>query len=128
MFSPAFAQDLAADSAAPSALSGLAPLLFIFVVFYFFIIRPQSKKYKTHQAMLSAIVKGDKVVTSGGIHGKVVKVNDDETLKISIATDVDVVVSKAMVAQVESKSKPANDTDKKEKQSSASSSEKKKKA
>ncbi len=105
MISSAFAQDVttAATGAAPSAFSGLVPLLFIFVIFYFFIIRPQSKKYKAHQAMLASVVKGDTVITNGGLHGKVAKVNDNGTLTITIAKDVDVVVETSMISNAEIK-------------------------
>ena len=57
-------------------LMGLAPLVLIFVVFYFLLIRPQSKRAKEHKTMLEAIQKGDEVVTSGGILGKVSKITD----------------------------------------------------
>jgi preprotein translocase subunit YajC len=105
MISSAVAQEVtqAGAEAAPSAFSGLVPLLFIFVIFYFFIIRPQSKKYKTHQNMLSAIAKGDTVITNGGLHGKVVKVSDNGTLTVTIAKDVDVVVERSMIANAEVK-------------------------
>lgn len=105
MISSAFAQDAtAAAGAAPSAFSGLVPLLFIFVIFYFFIIRPQSKKYKAHQAMLAAVSKGDTIITNGGLHGKVVKVSDNGTLTVTVAKDVDVVVETSMISNAEVKS------------------------
>ncbi len=56
----------------------LAPLLFIFVIFYFLLIRPQNQRMKKHRAMLGALKKGDTVITQGGIVGKVVKLTDDE--------------------------------------------------
>lgn len=122
MISSAMAQDVteAGAAAAPSAFSGLVPLLFIFVIFYFFIIRPQSKKYKTHQNMLSAIAKGDTIITNGGLHGKVVKVSDNGTMTVTIAKDVDVVIERSMIANAEVKAlkKAENDNAKADKQSS----------
>lgn len=117
LISSAVAQEVSMDAGMvsgaqpePSVLSGLAPLLFIFVIFYFLIIRPQSKKMKAHQEMLSAIAKGDTIITNGGIHGKVLKVNDNGTLNVRIATDVEVVVERSMVSNAEVKNaKKASD-------------------
>ena len=72
-------------------IMNLVPLIFIFVVFYFFLIRPQQKKQKEHQRMINDLKKNDEVVTSGGIHGTIVNVKDktfilrvDENAKIEI--------------------------------------------
>ena len=62
---------------AGDALTSFLPLIFIFVVFYFLLIRPQSKKAKEHKQMVEAIAKGDEVVTNGGLLGRVVKVGDN---------------------------------------------------
>jgi preprotein translocase subunit YajC len=74
-------------------LTGLLPLLLVFVVFYFFMIRPQMKKQKELTTYRNAIAKGDKVVTTGGIYGKVVDVTDNVTT-IEIANDVKIRVDK----------------------------------
>lgn len=104
---PAFAQEA---SGAPSPLTGILPIVLIVAIFYFLIIRPQNKKYKEHQAMIAAIKRGDKVVTGGGIHGKVSKVSDDGTLKVTIADGVEITVEQATISKV--LSKPGTDADK----------------
>jgi preprotein translocase subunit YajC len=76
--SPAFAQDaVAATAGSGSMLANLAPLLFIFVIFYFLVIRPQSKKIRAHQEMLGQLKKGDKVITGAGFLATVISVNDN---------------------------------------------------
>lgn len=75
--SSAFAQDaVAATASTGSMMTNLAPLLFIFVIFYFLVIRPQSKKIRAHQEMLGQLKKGDKVVTGAGFLGTVTQVTD----------------------------------------------------
>ena len=75
---------------------------------WFLLIRPQQKKMKEHQAMVAALRRGDEVVTQGGILGKVTKVKDDGEIEVEIAQGVKVRVVKATVAQVVSKTEPAN--------------------
>lgn len=70
----AYAQ--AAGGAEPNLLTTIGPLVLIFVVFYFLLIRPQSKRAKEHKAMVEALAKGDEVVTAGGILGKITEVGD----------------------------------------------------
>lgn len=100
----AFAEEVAvaaADSATPAAGSPIAsvlPLLMIFVVFYFLLIKPQQKRMKAHQASLAALKKGDKVVTGGGIIGKITKMNDAETVTVEIASGVEVTVAKSTIS------------------------------
>lgn len=77
----------------PNLITGLLPLLLVFVVFYFFMIRPQMKKQKELANYRSAIGKGDKVITTGGIYGKVVEVADN-VVTIEIANDVKIRVDK----------------------------------
>ena len=85
------------------------PLVLIFVIFYFLMIRPQQKKMKEHQATIAAVKRGDEVVTAGGIRGKVTKVADDEA-EVEIAPNVRVRVVKSTLSNVLTKSaKPAND-------------------
>lgn len=96
----AHAQDAAAASAPPSPLSGMIPLILIFVVFYFLLIRPQQKKYKQHQEMVSNVKRGDDVVTGGGIHGKVTKVEEGSTVMVQIAEGIEVKVEKSTISTV----------------------------
>ena len=87
---------------------GLLPIVFVMVIFYFLLIRPQQKRAKQHKEMLSAIRRGDKIVTSGGLTGTIVKVVDDsETVEVEIAKDVKVHVVRAMIADVKGKPEPA---------------------
>ena len=102
LISPAFAQ--AAGQSASSFVQ-FVPLLLIFVVFYFLLIRPQQKKMKDHKAMLDAVRRGDRVVTNGGILGLVTKV-DDRELTVEIADNVRVKVMRDMIASVVSKTEP----------------------
>lgn len=83
------------------------PLILIFAIMYFLLIRPQQKKMKDHQNMVAALRRGDQVVTQGGMIGKVVKVKDDKEIEVEIAEGVKVRVVKATVAQVLSKTEPA---------------------
>lgn len=105
----ALAQDVAAATpAAPSPIASLLPILLIFVVFYFLLIKPQQKRMKEHQALLGALKRGDDVVTGGGIVGKVTKVTEgSDQITVKIAEGVEVVVLKATVTGLVSASKPA---------------------
>ena len=101
---PAFAQAAGAGGAA-SALTSFVPLILIFVIMYFLMIRPQQKRVKQHKEMVSALKKGDQVVTQGGIIGKVASVRDEE-LEVEIATGVRVRVVRGTVSQVLNKTEP----------------------
>ena len=68
------------------------PLILIFVIFYFFLIRPQQKKVKEHKAMVESLKKGDKIVTSGGITGTITRVVDTDKVEVEIAENVTVTV------------------------------------
>jgi preprotein translocase subunit YajC len=106
LVSPAYAQ-----SGAPGAfdLVSLLPLVLIFVVFYFLLIRPQQRKMKVHRDMIAGLKRGDRVLTSGGIIGTIVKVEEtDNTLLVEIAKDVRVKVARAMISELVSKPEPAN--------------------
>ena len=107
----AFAQDAAAAAAQqPSALAGIMPILLILVVFYFLLIRPQQAKYKQHLAMVTAVAKGDTVVTSGGIVGKVTKVDaENDMLHVEIASGIEVKVIRSTIsAMLDADGKPIN--------------------
>lgn len=87
-------------AAAPGSAGGLAsfiPLILMFVIFYFLLIRPQQKKTKEHREMIAGIKKGDRIVTSGGIHGQVTAV-EDTTLTVEISDKVRVKLNRANVA------------------------------
>ena len=86
----------------------LLPLIAIFVIFYFFLIRPQQKRMKQHREMVSNVKRGDTVVTSGGLIGKVTRVDETE-VQVEIANGVHVQVVKSTLADVRVKGEPAND-------------------
>lgn len=102
---PAYAQ---AAGGAGSAVASFVPLILIFAIMYFLLIRPQQKKIKEHQKMVQALRRGDQIVTQGGLIGKVSKVKDDGELEVEIAEGVKVRVVRNTVAQVLSKTEPAN--------------------
>ncbi|GAW66081.1 preprotein translocase subunit YajC [Geoanaerobacter pelophilus] len=78
---------------------GLIPLVFMFAIFYFLLIRPQQKKAKEHRALLEALKKGDQVVTAGGMHGKVTAL-DDQVVTLEIAPGVNVRINKGYIASI----------------------------
>ena len=97
--SQAFAQDAAKPSGGSDFLTGILPLVLIFVVFWFLLIRPQQKRMKEHKALIAAIKKGDEVMTSGGIVGKVTKSSDTSpTVEVEIADNVLINVARAQIA------------------------------
>ncbi len=102
---PAFAQ---AAGGPAGAFGSFIPLILIFAIMYFLLIRPQQKKVKEHAAMVEALRRGDQVVTQGGLIGKVTKVMDDGKLEVEIAQGVKVQVVKSTVAQVLNKTEPAS--------------------
>ena len=102
--SPAYAQ---AAGGAGSALGSFLPLILIFAIMYFLLIRPQQKKAKEHAAMVAAVRRGDQVITQGGIYGKVTKVKDDGEVEVEIADGVKVRVVQSTIANVVSKTEPA---------------------
>ena len=89
------------------AIAQFLPLILIFAIMYFLLIRPQQKKVKEHQAMVEALRRGDKVVTQGGIIGEVVKVKEGGEIEVEIAEGVKVRVIKSTIATVMSKTEPA---------------------
>ena len=106
---PAFAQ-AAAPGGEVGFLFSIMPFLLIFVIMYFLVIRPQQRRMKTHRDMIGAIRRGDTIVTTGGIIGKVTKVVDEQELELQIAENVKVRVARGMVSDVRAKGEPvAND-------------------
>ena len=99
LISEAFAQAAPTVPAGPSILESMLPLVVIFAIFYFLLIRPQQKKLKTHDEMVNSLKKGDEILTGGGIIGKIAKVEDDFLL-VKIASDVEVKVSRATIVKV----------------------------
>ena len=105
--SPAYAQT-------PSLLGGegmsfLVPMVLVFVIMYFLILRPQQKRVKQHAEMVKNVRKGDSVVTSGGLVGKVTKVVDDDQIEIELAEGVRVRQMRQMVTDVRAKGEPVKD-------------------
>ena len=80
-----------------SGFAQFIPLILIFVIFYFFLIRPQQKKIKEHKAMVASLKRGDDVITSGGVVGKVEKVYDDDKIDVAISENVTVKVIKSTI-------------------------------
>ena len=83
----------------PSMLASFIPLILIFLIFYFLLIRPQQKKQKEHKVLLDSIQRGDEILSSGGILGKVIKVDNDK-LTVEIAKGVNVYIIRSTVADV----------------------------
>ncbi|HXV22845.1 MAG TPA: preprotein translocase subunit YajC [Alphaproteobacteria bacterium] len=104
--SPAYAQ-AAGGGPAGFDLFSLLPLVLIFVVFWFLLIRPQQKKMKQHREMIAAIRRGDRVLTAGGIIGAVTKVLGDSELQVEIAEGVRVKVARSTISEVLAKTEPA---------------------
>ena len=102
---PAYAQAAAGPG---GAFASFIPLILIFAIMYFLLIRPQQKKVKEHQAMVEALRRGDQIVTQGGVIGKVTKVLEDNKVEGEIASGVKVQVIKTTVAQVLNKTEPAS--------------------
>ncbi|MFD1881453.1 preprotein translocase subunit YajC [Paracoccus pacificus] len=100
--SPAYAQ-AAAPAGGAQMLAQFAPLILIFVIMYFLMIRPQQKRVREHRNMVEALRRGDTVVTQGGIIGKVSKVRDDGELEVEIADGIKVRIVRSTVSQVISK-------------------------
>ena len=87
----------------------LVPILLMFVIFYFLLFRPQQQRAKQHREMVNNIRRGDTVVTSGGIIGKVTRVKDDNEIEVEIAENTRVRVVKATVADVRAKGEPVKE-------------------
>lgn len=108
LISPAYAQ-AAAGGDTGSMLMSLLPFALIFVIMYFLILRPQQRKIKEHNELVKNLRRGDTVVTSGGLVGKVTKVVDDEQVEVEIADGVRVRQVRQLISGVRSKGEPAKD-------------------
>ena len=106
MFGLAFAMSGAPGGATDGTGGGIAafqqmiPLIFMFAIFYFLLIRPQKKKALEHKALLESIKRGDDVITTGGIHGKIFSVEDDLVI-LDIANNVNIKVTKSYIAAID---------------------------
>jgi preprotein translocase subunit YajC len=105
LISPAYAQ--AAGDAGAGGMLQLLPLVLIFVVFYFLLIRPQQKKMKAHRTMVEALKRGDKVVTGGGLLGTVTKAPEGGEVQVEIADGVRVKVMRHTIQEILTKPQPA---------------------
>ena len=106
---PAFAQAAAAGNDTNSMIMSLLPFALIFVIMYFLILRPQQKKVRDHAELVKNIRRGDTIVTTGGMVGKVTKVVDDEQIEFEISDGVRVRQMRTMIAGVRTKGEPAKD-------------------
>lgn len=113
LISPAWAQS--AGGGGFGELGGLLPLVLIFVVFYFLLIRPQQKKAKLHREMLGNMRRGDRIVTNGGLIGTITRVPNDAELIVEIADGVKVRIMRGMIAESLTKTDPAPSKSKKNK-------------
>ena len=107
LISPAYAQGAAGGG---DFLLQLVPILLMFVIFYLLLLRPQQQRAKVHREMVANLRRGDTVVTSGGIVGKVTKVRDDNEIEVEIAENTRVRVVKATVAEVRAKTEPVKES------------------
>ena len=107
MITPAYAHGVGGSS--PELLYQLLPFALIFVIMYFLILRPQQKRAKQHQEMVKNVRRGDTLITSGGLVGKVTKVVDDDQIEMEIADGVRVRQMRSMVTDIRAKSEPVKD-------------------
>lgn len=107
MITPAFAQ--ATGTGGPDIVGLFFPLILVFGIFYLLVFRPQQKRIKEHQELINAVRRGDTVVTSGGIIGKVTKVGADGELRVEIAEGVNVRVLKSTISEVRGKGEPVRE-------------------
>jgi preprotein translocase subunit YajC len=109
LITPAYAQSPFGGST--DMLTSLLPFVLIFVIMYFLILRPQQKRVKQHAEMVKNVRKGDTVITSGGLVGRVTKVIDDDQVEIEVADGVRVRQMRQMVTDVRAKGEPVKDDD-----------------
>ncbi|WP_417463449.1 preprotein translocase subunit YajC [Kordiimonas sp.] len=112
-FSPVFAQATSAAPQQPGMLESFLPIVLIFAVFWFLILRPQKKMKNAHREMVNNVSRGDTVVTGGGLIGKVSKIKGENEIEVELADGVRVRVVKSTLTDVRSKSEPAKTEEKK---------------
>jgi len=108
LISPAYAQG-SPFGGSTDMLTSLLPFVLIFVIMYFLILRPQQKRVKQHGEMVKNVRKGDTVITSGGLVGRVTKVVDDDQIEVELADGVRVRQMRQMIAEVRAKGEPVKD-------------------
>ena len=108
LISPAYAQGMGLGG--DNMLVSLLPFILIFVIMYFLILRPQQKRVREHQDLIKNLRRGDVVVTSGGLVGKVIKVVDDDQIEVEIADGVRVRQVRSMVSGVRARAEPVKDS------------------
>lgn len=106
--SPAFAQGAPAAGSSDFLIQ-LMPILLMFIIFYFLLFRPQQQRMKQHRELLANVRRGDTIVTSGGIVGKISKVIDDRELEVEIAPNIKVRVVRGMISEVRAKGEVVKD-------------------
>ena len=109
LFTPAYAQAAAGGDPNNLLTSLLLPMSLVFVIFYFLLLRPQQKKVKDHAELVKNIRRGDTVVTTGGLVGKVTKVVDDDQIEFEISDGVRVRQMRQMISGVRAKGEPAKE-------------------
>lgn len=113
--SPALAQEAAAvtppGGSGTSVVMNFLPLILIFAVFYILIIRPQQKKLDDQAKMIKALQRGDRIITTGGIYGKIVKLEGDDQLIVEIADDVTIKLQRSHVQSLAAKTQPVTAND-----------------
>jgi preprotein translocase subunit YajC len=109
LITPAFAQAAGSAGDANSMMMSLLPFALIFVIMYFLILRPQQKKVKEHAEMVKNVRRGDTIITSGGLVGKVTKVIDDDTVEFEVADGIRARQMRQMITGVRAKGEPLND-------------------
>ncbi len=107
LITPAFAQGTGGSGS--DMLLSLMPFILIFVIMYFLILRPQQKRVKQHADMVKGLRRGDTVVTSGGLIGKITKVVDDSEIEIQVGEDLRVRQMRSMIAEVRTKGEPRDE-------------------
>jgi preprotein translocase subunit YajC len=116
--STAFAQQAVPGAGSPtvsaaSPLMGYVPFILIFCVFYFLVIRPQQQKFDEHGKLVKSLQRGDRVVTSSGIHGKIAKLEGEEHIMVEIAEGIVVKMLRSSVTALEAKTQPVGEVEKK---------------
>lgn len=112
LITSAYAQAPSLFGGSDNMLVSLLPFILIFVIMYFLILRPQQKRVKQHAEMVKNVRRGDTVVTSGGLIGKVTKVTDEEQIEVEVADGVRVRQMKSMIAEVRAKGEPVKEESK----------------
>ena len=107
---PAYAQAAGEAGGSTSFITSMFPLIVIFVIFYFLLIRPQQKRAKEHKLMVANLRRGDKVITSGGILAKVTKVGEGDEVEVEISQGVKVKMIRSTISTVMEKTEPANES------------------